>query len=147
MKAYKLGLIASALLLATSCSTVRHTSDVAPVETKVVSLTVADIDISPKKVSRTTTWSYSPFTRVDINTLKSNTEALLLDEAGADVLVEPQYIVERYGLLRGGKITVTGYPAKYKDFHKMTPAEAEIVGKAAAKSCAPKSHGKRWFIF
>lgn len=142
MKITKIGLIACTLMLA-SCSTIRHTSDVAPVETKVVSLSIADLEISPKKVSRSTTWEYDLFKRPDVTTIKKNTEAMLLDEAGADILVEPQYIVERYGFLRGGKVTVIGFPAKIKGFHKMTPAEAEMVEKAGRGNCIATRH-HRW---
>ena len=61
---------------------------------------------------------------------KDNTTAQLLEEAGADVLVEPQYVVKRRGIFRGGSVTVTGFPAKYKSFRTMTKDDAEILSLA-----------------
>lgn len=110
-----------------SCSSVRHTAETAAVNNTVTTFTVADMDVSTTKVSKTTSWPYNPFKRVSIDEVKENTEAALINENKADVLIEPQYIVERRGFLRGGSVTVIGFPAKYKNFHKMTPEEAEIV--------------------
>ncbi|MDE7159245.1 MAG: hypothetical protein K2O24_00150 [Muribaculaceae bacterium] len=146
MKVKNAFVIAVTSLLFASCTTLRSTSDTAQVETRIVSFTVADLAVQPQKVSRTTTWSYDPFNRTSDDVRKSNTEAELLKEVECDVLLEPQYIIKKDGFLRGGSITVTGYPAKYTDFHKMTPEEAELVKKA---SCGDKKTKKRkkWLIF
>lgn len=130
----------------TSCSSVKHTSTAVAVDTKVISLTVADAKVSPVKISGTTSWSYNPFKRVSIETVKSNTTAKMLQEANADVLVEPEYIIEKRGLFRGGSVTVIGFPAKYTNFHKMTPEEAEIF-KAVNNGEKTKGHKKRFLLF
>lgn len=146
MKAIGMTLAIGSVLLATSCSSIRSTSSVASIEPNVVSFTVADMVVQPQKVSRTTTWSYNPFDRTTVSTRKTNTEAQLLQENECDVLVEPQYIVNKFGFLRGGSVTVTGYPAKYTNFHKMTPEEAEIIKKAGGMEKKKKAK-KRWILF
>lgn len=129
-----------------SCSSLKHTSTAVPVDTKVVSFTVADANVSPEKISSTTSWSFNPFKRVSIETVKSNTTAKMLQEAKADVLVEPEYIVEQRGLFRGGSVTVIGFPATYINFHKMTSEEAEIFKAVNAKE-VKKEHKKRFILF
>ncbi|MDE5685470.1 MAG: hypothetical protein K2I26_02815 [Paramuribaculum sp.] len=143
MKAKIIGL-GACLFMLTSCSSVRHTSTTAPVETRVVNFTVADMEVNKTKAEKTYSWNYNPLKRVSISTVKTNTEAELLKECGGDVLVEPQYIVKRRGFLRGGSVTVIGFPAKYTNFRKMSPAEAELIKVADHKK---KKTKKRWFIF
>lgn len=130
-----------------SCSTIRHTAHTAPVNTTVTTFTVADLDVSPQKSTKTYSWSYNPFRRVSIETVKTNTTAQMLNEVGADILVEPEYIVEKRGLFRGGSVTVIGFPAKFTGFHTMTPEEAEIVKNASAGQDKKNRRHKRFWIF
>lgn len=127
-----------------SCSTVRHTADSVDVKNTVTTFTVADLKVSPKKATKTTSWSYNPFKRVSVSTIKDNTEAALVNENNADILLEPQYIIEKRGFMRGGSVTVIGFPAKFENFHKMTPEEAAIVKNLQKPEKQPK---KRWFFF
>ncbi len=130
-----------------SCSSIRHTSDTVAVNNTVTTFTVADLKVSPNKATKTTSWSYNPFKRVSVATIKDNTEAALVNENNADILLEPQYIIEKRGFMRGGSVTVIGFPAKFENFHKMTQEEAEIVKNINGSSkpdCKPK---KRWIFF
>ncbi len=129
-----------------SCSSIKQTSSYAPVEAQVVSFTVADLDVYPTKIFRTTSWSYNPFKSVSVETIKTNTQAQMLEEAGADILVEPEYIVKKGGFLRGGSVTVIGFPAKFNNFHTMTPQEAEVF-KAAKNLKKEKKSGKKFLFF
>lgn len=138
MKYKALLIIISAILFA-SCSSIKHTAATSPVETAVVSFTVADLKVNPEKISKTTSWDFNPFKRVSVETIKTNTTAKMLEESNADVLLEPEYIIEHRGFLRGGSVTVIGFPANYTNFHKMTPEEAEIL-KAVER---PKEKGKK----
>ena len=119
--------MAVGIMLMASCSSLRHTASTAPVDVRVTSLTAVDLNVNPEKATRTTSWSYNPFRSVSIAQVKENTEAELLQEVDADVLVEPQYIVKKRGFLRGGSVTVIGFPAKYSNFHKLTTEESEIL--------------------
>lgn len=127
-----------------SCSTIRHTSDVVKVNNNVTTFTVAEMEVSPSKVSKTTKWSFNPFKRVSVNNIKENTEAALINDNNADVLLEPQYIIEKRGFLRGGSVTVIGFPAKYQNFHTMTPEEADIVKNIQQPEDNQKK--KKWFF-
>lgn len=148
MKKLIFGLTTGLLMLTASCTSVKHTASTLPVESQIVSFTVADLEVSPNKVSKTTNWNYQ-LGGVNVEDVKHNTEAWLLDEVGADVLVEPEYIVERRGWLRGGTVTVTGYPAKFKNFHTPSPAEAAMMNNANVKEgkhIKVKKH-KKFLIF
>ncbi len=132
----KLIIGATAAILLSSCSTITHTAQTAGVDTEVYNLTVADMDVSKEKVSKTAEWKWNPLSTVSLKEQKKTAEAELLKEADADVLVEPQYEVKRAGLFRGGSVTVSGYPAKYKNFRPMTKADAEIVATLDGKMVA-----------
>lgn len=71
-------------------------------------------------------------------TVKAGQEALgrnsalrsALAAAQADVLVAPTYTIERDA--SNLTVTVTGYPATYKDFRNATAADLELLNAAAA---------------
>ena len=149
MKKLTLGLFSGLLLLTASCTSVKHTATTVPVETQIVSFTVADLDVAPQKVSKSVNWDYKLFCRPNLSELKQNAEAALLDEVGGDVLVEPEYIIERRGCMRGGTVTVVGYPAKFQNFHTPSPAEAAMMNGANAvqgKHVKVKKN-KRFLVF
>lgn len=130
MKTSLIILAAGAALALSSCASVQYTASSVKVDSDVYNLTVADMDVSTQKVSKTTSWKWNPLNTVSVAVEKDNTTAQLLEEAGADVLVEPQYVVKRRGIFRGGSVTVTGFPAKYKSFRSMTKDDAEILSLA-----------------
>jgi len=119
-----------ALLLVTvflsACSTIKKTASVADVNTYVVQYpTVADLEISPTKVSKTVGWS-SFFSMISFETRKGNLTAELLQDNDADVLVEPQYIHNK-NFLGTNKLTVIGFPAKLKNFRKATDKDLDAL--------------------
>lgn len=114
---------------ATSCSTIQNTAHTEDVATRIVNLTMADIEVSADKATSTTSWSWNPFNTVSTKEIKENASAQLLREHNADVLVEPQYEVMRRGLFRGGSVTVTGYPATYKGFRPMNETDAAVISQ------------------
>ncbi len=106
-------------LFMTSCSTVYKTAATRDVSAPIAAAVISDLDVSGQKI----TYTLVPSNKVRkgglqncINTAIS--EALAKNGDG-DVLIETQEaIIQRYGLF-GRKIksvTVTGYPAKYKNF-------------------------------
>lgn len=148
MRLVKTLTIAVGVLMLTSCSSIRHTAAVANVDTNITNYTVADLATDGVKVQKTANWNFDPFNPVSVSTIKKNTEAQLLNEVGCDVLLDPQYVVERRGWLRGGTVTVIGIPAKYTNFHKLTLEEAEIIGKMKAGDCKEKhKKNKRFILF
>ena len=133
-------------LLLSSCSTIRHTASTVDVDNKIVTFTVADLDVQPQKVQLSYNWNFNPFRTISISNVKGNVTAQLLQQCNADVLLDPQYVVEKRGFLRGGSVTVIGIPAKYENFHKMTPQEMEMMQKAIMVKKEAKKE-KRWLLF
>lgn len=118
----------TAILLALcSCSTISHTCEYTNVDTKVVSVTVADMKVQPQRIEHTSNWKWRPFNTISVSHESEKATGELLKEIGADVLVEPQYSVKRRGLFRGGSVTVSGYPATYHNFRPMTEADATTI--------------------
>lgn len=116
---------ALAVVALSSCTTINDTAYTTVPETMVVNMTVADIDVSQKQVTATTTYGWNPFRTTQSR--KANAEAKALRESGADVLVEPTYEIESRGIFRGGSVTVTGHPGKFVNFRNMTLKDAEII--------------------
>lgn len=119
-----------AMLAFSSCTTIKHTSTVAEIDTRIYNLTVAELDVKKDKAEATANWNWTPFSTFNLKEAKDNVTAEVLKASGGDVLVEPQFEVKRRGFLRGGSITVTGYPATYKNFHNMTPDEAKVINSS-----------------
>lgn len=145
-------LLAGMALLATSCSTVRKsTSTSMAVESGVYQYpTVADLDVKPK-VEKQIVWNFVPFNlgQPSLENRKQNLKADIIKENGADVLLEPQivYTKKPYG---ERTLTITGYPATFKDFRKATEADLkalEIVIPAPQMKVYNVSQPwyKRWF--
>lgn len=110
-----------------SCGTVRKTSvTLADVETGVQQYpTVTDLTVLPK-IEKTLTWNWRPFKFDDLKLIKNNFMFDVLKEASADVLLEYQYNYTKtpYG---ERKLTITGYPAQFKDFRKATSSDLEAL--------------------
>ena len=125
--------LTAAVMALSSCSTITHTAQSAGVDPALYNLTVADMDVSKQRVQHTVEWKWTPFKSVSLSNEKTNATAELLQQSNADVLVEPQYLVKKRGIFRGGSVTVSGYPATYKNFHPMTEAEANIIATAEGR--------------
>lgn len=54
-----------------------------------------------------------------------------VEESNADILLEPQIKTTRTFMnLGGGSVTITGYPASFKDFRKASEADLDALQKA-----------------
>lgn len=123
--------------LLTSCSTVRMTSSSTDIDAKVSAYpTIADLQVSPHRVSKTASWKWNPFNTTSLETRRGNVRAELIQQSGADILVEPEYIVHTTWLnLLGGSVTVTGYPAKLDNFRNATPEDLLAIRSVDGKGC------------
>ncbi len=126
---------AGLLLLCASCTTVKKTSSTQPVSSNIEAAVTADLDVKNTKIS----YTYYPTNSVRRGG-EANVKAAAIAEAlrmngNADVLVESQQeIYVRQGLL-GKKIksvTVTGYPATYKNFKSV---DEETLKKVMVGKC------------
>lgn len=126
MKYFKLLSLLVLTALLGSCTTVQKTASTVPVETYVVQYpTVADLDISHQKVSKSTSW-FSLFSFTSPILRRDNLIAELIQENDADVLVEPHFIFTNKTFGRSS-ITVFGYPATFKNFRKATESDLEAL--------------------
>lgn len=123
-KILSIGIVALSLY---SCSTINHTSQVTPIDTQIFNLTVADMNVSAKKDSVTVNWKWNPLSTVSLKAQKESAVHALIGKNDADVIIEPEYIVTRRGIFRGGSVTVLGYPASYTNFRTMSKEDAEKI--------------------
>ncbi|MBO7272980.1 MAG: hypothetical protein J6U89_08915 [Bacteroidaceae bacterium] len=110
-------------LFATACTTTVKTARTAETPTSLLSATVADLEVSPKRITYTMEPS-KKLQRAGINNVKQAAEQEALAMHGnADVLVDAEYIITSTNYLIFGKdiesVTVTGRPAKYVNFRSL----------------------------
>lgn len=117
-----------ALTSCTSYSTIRKTATSQPVETGVITAVLADLEVSPDKI----TYYYSPTAAIHLegvnNILNSAIREALAANGDADVLVALEYETKLKRSWCGTiveHIVITGYPAKYKNFR--TPSDEMII--------------------
>lgn len=109
--------VIAAMMGASSCSSIHKTATTESINTEVIAFSEADLEVSPKKIS----FFYKPSSAEkrggEKNAIKCAVAEALKANGNADVLVAPQYVIKK----KRGKVkevTVTGYPATYKNFHK-----------------------------
>lgn len=121
-----LALMLMCLCFMGSCTTIQKTASTSDIQANVWQYpVVADLDISPVKITKTTSW-YSFFSTMSKATRQSNLTAEMLLEADADVLVEPNSIYKKE-FPSHHTLTVTGFPAKFKNFRKATDKDLEAL--------------------
>lgn len=119
-----------AAMFATSCSSIHNTATVQGVDSKIVSVTTADM-----KVGQRTSYTLYPTSaqrKAGEKSVKAAAVAALLEKNGnADVLVAPEFEIKRANH-KIKYVKVSGRPATYTNFK---PAEMH-------KGCpdAPKCH-------
>ncbi len=103
-------------------ATVVSTSAPAPIKTTT---TVANIEVGEKRISYTYVPSKADAKRLSEAQLLDNAIYMALQENGnADILVKVNYYITRKTFpKRIQSISVSGYPAKYVDFHQPTEAD------------------------
>ncbi len=124
-------------LILTSCSVTKNSYSVSRIKTSIEQYPiVADIEVG-EKIEKTETWIYNPFI-INNPSLEIRTNNLISDmvkSSNADVLIEPEtvYVKKAFGRR---SITVSGYPAKFKNIRKATEKDLEIL------RCDSKAHAK-----
>lgn len=96
------------------------------VENHVFALTRADVNISPVRVTKSVTWTLNFLHPIDLETRKENLIKATCRENNADILIDPQFIYSKR-IMGGGKLIVSGYPAKYVNFNSMSQDEVDSL--------------------
>ena len=106
----------------TSCITTVKTAKVADTNGQLLSATVADLEVSPVRV----TYTMAPSKEIQRAGLANVKQAVIrecLEKNGnADVLVDAEYTIEQEKLLFGRRInliTVSGHPARYRNYRSL----------------------------
>ncbi|MCM1078788.1 MAG: hypothetical protein NC344_04020 [Bacteroidales bacterium] len=140
-------LCCAALSLAfASCTTVVKTASTADARASLLSATVADLEVSPERVTVTTNPSKA-IQRAGISNVKHDAERKALSQSGKeyDVLVDAEYVIEKTNYVFYKKIksvTVSGRPAKYKNFHSLNDSVwCNPVFRAAYTNAVTKDRG------
>lgn len=122
----KIFFFAAAVVLAfSSCTTTTKTARTESVPYAMYNATVADLEVSNQRISHTITPS-KEIRKAGLSNCKQACIQEALEKHGnADLLVEPQFVYSMKRKLFGKKVTsvtVTGRPAKYKNFRSLDDA-------------------------
>lgn len=105
-----------AMLGMASCTTTLNSSKTKDFGSSAITATFADLVVSPHKI----TYTYKPTDDVrrggEVNVINTAIRKALEMNGGGDVLVELQTIVKKSGKRNVKEVTVSGYPATYKNF-------------------------------
>ncbi len=116
-------LAVAAAMAMVSCTTTVKTASTTDMPADILSATVADLDVAQNRITYTTTPS-KEVQRAGLGNVKRAAimEALQKSDANADILVEPEFVISMKNCFFYKKvtsITVTGRPAKYKNYHSL----------------------------
>ena len=99
-----------------SCTTTLNSSKTKDFGSSAITATFADLVVSPKKI----TYTYKPTDDVrrggEVNVINTAIRKALEVNGGGDVLVELQTTIKKKGKRNVSEVTVSGYPATYKNF-------------------------------
>lgn len=108
------------LLALSSCTTMKKTATSIDVANSISTNTTADLEVSDKRISYTLRPSKQERKGGTDNIRNAVVATALKSNGGGDVLVAPEFETKihcnLFGTRKIKEITVTGYPAKYKNF-------------------------------
>ena len=123
----------------TSCETVQQSADTVKIDAKVMQVpTVADLNVKTERVSATQTWKWKFFSigEPSLAQRKKNLVYDIVEQQKADVLVEPQVRFTKK-LFGERTLTISGYPATYKNFRTPSDSDLKAIRVANGVSEAP----------
>ena len=116
VKKFFLFISVMAMLGMASCTTTLNSSKTKDFGSSAITATFADLVVSPHKI----TYTYKPTDDVrrggEVNVINTAIRKALEMNGGGDVLVELQTTVKKSGKRNVKEVTVSGYPATYKNF-------------------------------
>ena len=132
------------LLFLSSCTTAGMVKTASTLKTKadIHSLTIADLEVSPERVTHTIHPSDEILRGGEENAKRAAEAEVLAAHNNADVLVDAQYVItkDNGSLFKRPKITsitVTGHPAHYKNYHsvaeKLKKSSSQLLNSTSAE--------------
>lgn len=120
----KISILVCAVLTMASCTTVTKSSKTADLPASIYSATVADLEIMPNRVTYKMERVPKDIQRGGYTNVQKAVVNECLEKVGngADILVEPDYVITVKRSLFSKKIKsieVSGRPAKYKNFRSL----------------------------
>ena len=146
----KLFLLLCAAISLASCTTITKTATTADTPAAFYSATVADLEVAKERITYTMTPS-ADIQRGGLENVKRAAEnEALLKNGNADVLVDAEYVISMTNNWIFGKkvnsITVSGRPAKYKNYHSLGDGVwTDPVFRAGYRNNESKGQGKGLF--
>ena len=129
-----------------SCKTLKKaTSTTQNIEVNVNQYpTVVDLNVAQDKVEKTITWNYSlfKFFQPSYADRRDNLIADIVKENGADVLLEVQSTFQKVPFGQR-TLTITGYPATYKNFRKAGKEDLRALEIMQEKTVTKKHQATR----
>lgn len=110
-------------------------SSISPVATAHTSPIVADLTVSPKRITHKETFGnaitaadlLNPDRSAEIRYLKNYTLTRAVKLNNADLILVPVYEVKTSEDMRTITVEVTGYPASYTNFRKASTADLDLI--------------------
>lgn len=130
-------------------------SSISPVATAHTSPIVADLTVSPTRITHKETFPnaltandlLNPERSAEIKYLKTYTLTRAVKENKADLLLVPVYEVKTSEDMRTITVEVTGYPASYTNFRKASTADLDLIKQSYnASAQTPKPEKTRTTI-
>lgn len=119
--------VLGAVLMLSSCSTLYRSSTISRPVNSVVTSTFAELEVSPEKISYTLLRPRKEIRAAGIDNCVATAVYEALQEHGGDVLVGMEYSVN-VNARKVVYVTVTGYPATYKNFRSLAPEDLKGSG-------------------
>ena len=136
-----------AMLGLVSCTTTLNTSKTKDFGSSAITATFADLVVSPQKI----TYTYKPTDDVrrggEVNVINTAIRMALDANGGGDVLVELQTTIKRKSKKNITEVTVSGYPATYRNFRSADDETLKDALKLRAISEEPVVKKKFLGIF
>lgn len=119
-----------AAITITSCQTVQQTATTTDIKAKVMQVpTVADLVVQPQRVEASQDWNWKFLGGDCIAQRKKHLVYDIVKSAKADVLIEPHVNLTKKTFGKRS-LTISGYPATYKNFRKATKEDMEVIHAA-----------------
>ena len=100
-----------AMLGMASCTTTINSARTEHFSSPAITMTIADLEVSPKKITYTYRPSYEVNRGGEANVINTAVREALEVNGGGDVLVEMQFTLKKSGKKNVKEVTVSGYPA------------------------------------